>query len=97
MRGIWIPPHLAPAQTLRHAHPAGAVLVLLAVAVPVKLHLHAAVLVGVDLLPRGTDHDGGLRPLNHRLGRDARRAIRLLAVQGGEPAGVDIFPLSSRA
>ncbi len=45
-------PPLLARPSLRHTHPAGAVLVVLAVAVPVKLDLHAAVLVGVDLVTR---------------------------------------------
>ena len=54
----------APARAgprLAHAHPARALLVALALAIPVELDLDAAVLVGVDLLARGADHDGRLR------------------------------------
>src|ERR1051326_2394354 len=60
-------------ERLRHAHPAGAVLVGLAVAVPVELQLDAAVLVGVDVLAGRADHARGLRALHDRLGREPRR------------------------
>ena len=74
----------APRPVLRDAHPARAFLVRLAFAVPVELHLHAAVLVGPDLLAGLADHDRGLRPGDDRLGRDARRAKRRLAVDRAE-------------
>ena len=58
---------------LRDADPAGALLVVLPLAVPVELDLHPAVLVGVELLTRRADDDGGLRAGDDRLGRDPLR------------------------
>jgi len=52
---------------LRHPHPDRRVLVALAQSIPVELYLHPAVLVRVDLLVIGSDHQGGLRSLDTRL------------------------------
>src|SRR6185312_2153177 len=82
-------PHRAPAAMrpeLADADPARAVLILLAEAVPVELHFDAAVLVGMDLLAGGADHQGGLRPLHHRLRRHAGRTELLAAGDAGEAA-----------
>ena len=59
---------LRAGERLRHADPAGALLVLLAVAVPVKLHLDPAVFVGVDLLAGGPHDERRL----HRAGGPGR-------------------------
>src|SRR5262249_29962295 len=73
---------------LRDADPAGAVLVLLALAVPEELDLDPAVLVGVDLLALGPDHDGGLRALDERLGGGAGGAERHRVGDAGEGVAV---------
>lgn len=70
-----------------HADPAAALLVLLPVAVPVELHLDAAVLVGVDLIARGTGDDGGLWPLDEGSRGLALRAPDLIQGCCAEAAG----------
>ena len=79
---------------MRHADPARGVLVVLAVAVPVEVHLHPAVLVGVDLVAGGADHDRRLQALHQRLARGALGAERQVAGDAVE-AAAKARPLST--
>src|SRR3984957_5462502 len=80
-------PPLLAGPLLGNTHPAGGILVPVAVAIPVKLQFHAAIFVSVDLLPGGADHDGGLRALHDRFGRQAGGAELLCLGNGREIAG----------
>ena len=51
------------------------ILILFPQPVPVELHFDPRVFVGEDLCPGGADHNGGLRPLHHRLRGLTLRAI----------------------
>ena len=72
---------------LGDADPARGGLVGLAAAVPVELDFDPPVLVGVDLLARGADDDGGLAPLDDGLGGGARGPELDVRWDGGEVAG----------
>src|SRR5206468_12991391 len=65
-----------PCPSLRHANPAGAVLVLLAFTIPVKLHLYPAVLIGVNLLAAGANDNSRLAALHEGLRGKPRRPVR---------------------
>src|SRR5882672_6579198 len=58
-----------------------------------EVHLHTGMLVGPDFLTRRPNHDGGLWPLNNRLGSDAGRPILLGHVDGCEIAGEELVLL----
>ena len=84
---------------LRHAHPAGGILVFFAVTVPMELHLDPAEVVGVDLLTGGSNHDGRLRaghgcalreplrPVGH-IGRQGRDHVAAGAARRGHGHGI---------
>src|SRR6266699_5704591 len=76
---------------LRDAHPTRAVLILLTEAVPEKLHLHAAVLIGINLLARGPDHDRCLDTLYDGFGSQALRAERHGKGDAREMVGVSLL------
>ena len=55
-----------------------------------ELHLDPAVLVGVDLLTRRTDHNGRLGPLNRRPRRDSGRTVWHVMRDTGKVIGVTL-------
>ena len=79
---------LLPGPALRYPNPAGTVRVGFAIAIPVKLTFHPAVLIGINLLALGTDDNSGLRSLHDWLGRDARRPVGLLGLDGDDLAQI---------
>src|SRR6266851_9503656 len=76
---------------LRDAHPTGAVLILLTEAVPEKLHFHTAVLIGINLLARGPDHDRCLETLYDGFGSQALRTEGYGERNAGEMVGVSLL------
>ena len=61
------------------------------------MDFYAAVFIGVDLFTAGTDHDGGLRPLNYGLGRQALWTEGHGKGNTGEVVGVSFMVTVSRA
>src|SRR5690349_18915264 len=78
---------------LGHAHPARGVFIRGTVAVPVKLNFNPAKFVGQDFFAGFTYDDCGLRPLDARLDRRARRTENAVRGNSGEVANEALFRL----
>src|SRR5207302_1352063 len=73
---------------LRDPDPARAFVVFRPLAVPVEVDLDAAILVGPDLLARGSGDNRRLRALDAQLGGGSRRAVRGRRRDAGERVAV---------
>src|SRR5215469_15409461 len=82
---------------MRNTNPAGTVLVLLSFPIPMELNFHPPMLIRINLLAPGADHDGGLAPLNKRLRGHSRRPERNRIRNAFEAVSIGQFFSRTRA